>query len=229
MAMWPNGTETRPAISSPFGQRSGGWSSWHYGTDFVGYENAHSILPGIVIAVGVLSGWEAGGLQIVTDHGDGVVTRHLHLAAAYVRTGEHVVEGQAIGRVGSSGNATGDCDHLEVRVNGAAVDPVPWIESRLEEMTAGGIAAPAYPLPSGYYFGPKEGPAQSVSGFYSYRESLRKWQQRMADRGWRITVDGLYGDNTRFIALEFQREKGLTADGLIGPATWSAAWTAPIT
>jgi peptidoglycan hydrolase-like protein with peptidoglycan-binding domain len=51
----------------------------------------------------------------------------------------------------------------------------------------------------------------------------------MADRGWSITPDGLYGDQTRNVALAFQREKGLTPDGLIGPATWSAAWTAPVT
>ena len=229
MTCWPNGTKNKPAVSSPFGQRAGGWSSWHYGTDFVGFADAHSIMPGVVIATGVLPGWEAGGPQVVTDHGSGIITRHLHLDAIYVRNGQHVAEGQQIGSVGQTGNASGDCDHLEVRINGAAVDPVPWIAERLSQSGNGGVAAPAYPLPAGHYFGPKEGPAQSVSGFYSHGDDLRRWQQRMKDRGWHITVDGLYGENTRFIAIEFQREKGLTVDGLIGPATWSAAWTAPIT
>ena len=91
--------------------------------------------------------------------------------------------------------------------------------------------APAFPLPAGYYFGPKEGPAQSVSGYYSHRADLRRWQQRMIDRGWIFEhgADGLYGPETAENARAFQREKGLAVDGLIGPQTWRAAWEAPVT
>lgn len=94
--------------------------------------------------------------------------------------------------------------------------------------------APAFPLPRGYYYGPLEGPKQSISGRHSsdtaaMRAGLRTWQQRMRTRGWAITPDGYYGPQTRSVALAFQREKRLVADGLIGPATWAAAWTAPVT
>lgn len=59
----------------------------------------------------------------------------------------------------------------------------------------------------------------------------------MKDRGWTITVDGIYGPmgattptgETADIAKAFQLEKGLVPDGLIGPKTWDMAWTAPIT
>lgn len=90
---------------------------------------------------------------------------------------------------------------------------------------------PAFPLAAGYYFGPRYplSNERSVSGYYSHRSDLRRWQQRMRDRGWQITVDGLYGDQTGDIAEAFQREKGLAVDRLIGPMTWGAAWTAPIT
>ena len=91
-----------------------------------------------------------------------------------------------------------------------------------------GRTAPAFPLPRGSYFGPKSGPNSSVSGYYSHRSDLKKWQARMAARGWRITADGLYGPATAKVARSFQAEKGLAVDGLIGPATWAAAWTAPI-
>lgn len=94
---------------------------------------------------------------------------------------------------------------------------------------APGVPAPAFPLPAGWYFGPKSGPRESVSGFYSYRAQLASWQQRMADRGWAIAADGLYGDQTERIARAFQAEKGLVVDGLIGPVTWAAAWTEPVT
>ena len=113
------------------------------------------------------------------------------------------------------------------------VGPKTWAE--LQKAPAGaeqpipGIPAPPYPLPAGWYFGPKSGPRESVSGYFSYREDLRRWQQRMKDRGWIINPDGLYGPQTAGIAREFQQEKGLQVDGLVGPETWKAAWEAPIT
>jgi hypothetical protein len=95
--------------------------------------------------------------------------------------------------------------------------------------SAPSATAPAFPLPAGSYFGPKSGPAASVSGYYSHREDLRRWQRRMKDRGWSLDADGLYGPVTERVARQFQAEKGLVVDGLIGPATWAAAWTAPVT
>lgn len=89
--------------------------------------------------------------------------------------------------------------------------------------------APAFPLPQGWYFGPKSGPTESVSGYYGHQADLAVWQGRMAARGWSITADGLYGPQTESIARAFQTEKGLTVDGLIGPQTWAAAWTEPVT
>ncbi|MFC9084892.1 peptidoglycan-binding domain-containing protein [Nocardiopsis dassonvillei] len=88
---------------------------------------------------------------------------------------------------------------------------------------------PTFPLPRGSYFGPKDGPAESVSGYFSHRSDLRRWQKQMLVRGWSIDADGLYGPQTARVARLFQQEKGLGVDSLIGPATWAAAWTAPIT
>lgn len=89
--------------------------------------------------------------------------------------------------------------------------------------------APRFPLPKGWYFGPKSGPRESVSGYYGHRADLRRFQDRMAYRGWRITVDGLYGPNTAAVVRAFQAEKHLAVDGLIGPSTWAAAWSAEVT
>lgn len=100
--------------------------------------------------------------------------------------------------------------------------------------------APAFPLPADWYFGPENGPAESVSGKHAnkygtvdeLRKMLWRWQQRMEDRGWSFPTygsDGIYGDETRDVVRRFQAEKGLHVDGLIGPATWAAAWTEPVT
>lgn len=54
---------------------------------------------------------------------------------------------------------------------------------------------------------------------------VRTWQQRMRERGWQLSVDGLYGPRSDEVARAFQREKRLTVDGIVGPATWAATST----
>lgn len=99
---------------------------------------------------------------------------------------------------------------------------------------------PKFPLPSTWYFGPRSGPVYSVSGYHgnrygsaaTMRSHLRTFQKQMQDRGWDFSdygIDGLYGNETAGNTKAFQREKGLKVDGLIGPKTWAAAWTKPIT
>ncbi|WP_433293661.1 CHAP domain-containing protein [Actinoplanes sp. CA-030573] len=96
------------------------------------------------------------------------------------------------------------------------------------------VKVPAFPLPKDFYYGPaKKGPhpVTGHSGPASYREGLKKWQRRMLVRGWGGigTADGFYSGRTDKVASQFQKEKGLYIDGLIGPDTWKAAWTKPIT
>lgn len=98
------------------------------------------------------------------------------------------------------------------------------------------MTPPRFPLPAGWYFGPLDGPVSSVSGLRQRRadgkpghRGLQAWQQRMADRGWSITADGRYGDQTEAVARAFQEDKGLRVDGRIGILTWRAAWLAEVT
>lgn len=104
--------------------------------------------------------------------------------------------------------------------------------------------APKFPLPSGYYYGPKSGPRRSVSGhqlnkgtkdvvLYKgdyHSKGLRIWQKEMLERGWKGIgkADGLYGSKTAKVARQFQKSKGLTVDGKIGAKTWAAAWEEPV-
>ena len=60
-------------------------------------------------------------------------------------------------------------------------------------------------------------------------DDARQWQQQMARPGWGLGVDGDYGPRSHDVCVQFQREKGLNPDGVVGPMTWDAAWTTPVT
>jgi murein DD-endopeptidase MepM/ murein hydrolase activator NlpD len=64
------------------------------------------------------------GRSVFIDHGDGLISMYFHLSAIEVEQGETVSRGQVIGRVGSSGRATGPHLHFGLRWHRARVDPV---------------------------------------------------------------------------------------------------------
>ena len=59
--------------------------------------------------------------------------------------------------------------------------------------------------------------------------AVKTWQARMRERGWALSADGEYGAESESVCRQFQREKGLVNDGVVGPRTWEATWKAPIT
>ncbi len=69
---------------------------------------------------------------MVVDHGGGVLTRYGHMTddGVLVVVGQQVAAGQQLARVGSAGDSTGCHLHLEVWVDGAAVDPEPFLAAR---------------------------------------------------------------------------------------------------
>lgn len=89
---------------------------------------------------------------------------------------------------------------------------------------------PAFPFPAGHWMGVASSNPKNHSGYYSADQpGIRQYQQRMRDRGWTITVDGLFGSQSRGVTMDYQQEKGLAADGLAGEQTWQSIWTAPVT
>jgi murein DD-endopeptidase MepM/ murein hydrolase activator NlpD len=115
---WP----VQSRVGDRFGPRGTGF---HPGIDLptaAGTPVAAAARGRVVFAALDSSGY---GNLVEVAHGNGVVTMYAHLAAITVRVGSYVVAGSRIGRVGSTGESTGPHLHFEVRVRGAAVDPLP--------------------------------------------------------------------------------------------------------
>ena len=71
------------------------------------------------------------GNYVQIEHGAEMQTRYAHLSKYVVEPGTRVSKGDLIGYVGSTGRSTGPHLHYEVRVNGEAVNPIPYMEADL--------------------------------------------------------------------------------------------------
>ncbi|MEZ5891569.1 MAG: M23 family metallopeptidase [Parvularculaceae bacterium] len=115
----------KACVSSGYGPRKGGASSFHKGVDLYTGEprTVYAGGDGVVSAVGNFSGY---GNTVLIDHGRGVETRYAHLSdiAQGVRRGARVAMGEPIGRTGKTGNATAVHLHYEILVGGRAHNPL---------------------------------------------------------------------------------------------------------
>lgn len=90
--------------------------------------------------------------------------------------------------------------------------------------------APKFPLKKGHWYSTESSNKKNHSGFYAGdRAGIRKFQQKLKDRGWKIGVDGRFGAATKKVVRQFQAEKGLKADGLFGLKMWNKIGESPVT
>lgn len=123
-----------PRLSSQFGTRVHPirkFSSKHQGVDLAAPANSHvrAILEGRVVFAGPYAGY---GNLVTIDHGKGFASLYGHLGEITVEVGQRLPAGTLIGRVGSSGMATGPHLHFEWRKDGKALDPLKVFPSLAE-------------------------------------------------------------------------------------------------
>ncbi len=121
---------TNTYVSAPFGNRIDpitGGHEFHKGLDLNGEtgDPIHAAADGIVMR----ADFDAGGYGNVVDidHGNGYATRYGHCSKLLVKVGDLVHAGDVIAKVGSTGHSTGSHLHFEVWINGAPVNPQPYL------------------------------------------------------------------------------------------------------
>ena len=128
---WPVPGYTR--ITSKFAMRVNpitGQYKLHTGVDIGAPEGANFVAAndGIVVKAELNAAY---GNMVIIDHGGGISTLYAHGSAILVEVGQSVKRGDSILKVGSTGYSTGPHAHFEVRINGVATDPLPYITNGL--------------------------------------------------------------------------------------------------
>lgn len=119
-------TPVSGSITSRFGAVSSIRSGAHTGTDIA----APSGTPIKAVASGTVTFAARSGSYgnlIKISHENGVETWYGHCSELYATEGQQVEAGEVIAAVGSTGNSTGPHLHLEIRVNGTAVNPQTYL------------------------------------------------------------------------------------------------------
>lgn len=122
--LWP----LHGPVTSKFGYRqlriSG--TNFHTGLDIDG--DTGDPIVSATTGVVTYSGWRSGYGNLVVVHSEDAEYYYGHASELLVGVGEVVSAGQLIAKVGSTGRSTGSHLHFEIRVDGAPVDPLPWLE-----------------------------------------------------------------------------------------------------
>jgi murein DD-endopeptidase MepM/ murein hydrolase activator NlpD len=118
-------------LTSSFGERTDpfrGGRAMHAGLDISGAAGTpiYATADGIVGRAQWANGY---GNLVEVEHGKGIQTRYGHLSKLLVEPMTRVKRGDLIGLMGSTGRSTGNHLHYEVRIDGRAVNPLPFLQS----------------------------------------------------------------------------------------------------
>ncbi|MBQ7921780.1 MAG: peptidoglycan DD-metalloendopeptidase family protein [Clostridia bacterium] len=124
---WPLPLDVKYYVSSEQGWRKlWGMDDYHYGIDLACAANTeiYAANAGEVVTSTYHNSY---GNYVLIDHGGGKATLYAHMNQRLVNVGDKVEKGQLIGKVGSTGNSSGNHLHFEVRENGEVQNPRNYI------------------------------------------------------------------------------------------------------
>ncbi len=115
-------------ITPNFGDPRDGGTRTHQGEDIMAPKGAPIVSPTEAVVIRTGDG-DSSGLYVTTANPGGERFVYMHLSEILVRGGEVLDEGEIIGLVGNTGNASGGLPHLhfEIRDGRDALDPFPRI------------------------------------------------------------------------------------------------------
>lgn len=125
----PSVAPVKGILTSGYGGRRDpitGRGAFHPAVDIAAPPGQDVLAPadGIVTRAGRIGGL---GNAVYLSHGFGITTRYGHMSRLNVRPGQRVKRGDVLGKVGSTGRATGYHLHYEVHVDGEAINPLAYL------------------------------------------------------------------------------------------------------
>jgi murein DD-endopeptidase MepM/ murein hydrolase activator NlpD len=114
-------------------------SEWHPGIDIgtLSSLDVTAAAPGVVEAVGYVTGYDGYGQIVAVDLGGGLEALYAHLSWVRVHLGESVAAGEKLGTAGCTGYCMGTHLHFELREDGEAFDPAPLLPATIPDLQGG--------------------------------------------------------------------------------------------
>jgi peptidoglycan hydrolase-like protein with peptidoglycan-binding domain len=232
------------SLTENFGDARGGGTRTHQGLDIMAKEGTPIASPSDAVVVRVGNGANSGlYIRTANPGGENLVYMHLSSIASGIEAGKSVKRGDIIGFVGNTGNASGGPAHLhlEVRQGGSALDPYPRltsvftqseIDASIEAARAKGMTisyqslaattpvatpvVPAIPKRTSLVFGETNAEVTALQKFLILSPAGSAGL-RLKNTG----ATGYFGPLTREALIEYQRAKGLAANGVVDEATYT--------
>ena len=163
------------AISSGWGADRSYRDGWHQGLDFPGRvgDPVLAAADGVVVrAQSTPSGF--AGRFVSVDHGEGFMTRYLHLNRLAVALGAQVRRGQPIGELGTSGTVNAAPHvHFDTQVTAEGLARYQSQHARpttgFPAVSSGRFAVPSEPIMDGAMYSDRAKQQMAAAGVSGYR------------------------------------------------------------